>query len=228
MRSIAGFGACFGVALALAALPGIEAARADPPPWAPAHGWRAKHQKQDHSPYIDDDGDDDDRYDRRPAVIYQNPPSGYGVPSAIADRSCNRDMLGGLLGGSVGNDMLGGALGGIVGGLVGNQFGKGNGNIAATIGGVLVGALVGGSVGRSMDTVDQACAQQVLEQVPDRQSIGWDNPNGARYAMVPTRTYQSDGRYCREYRTRATVDGHKETMTGTACRLPDGSWQIVN
>ena len=34
--------------------------------------------------------------------------------------------------------------------------------------------------------------------------------------------------YCREYQTTATVGGMAQQSFGTACRQPDGSWQIRN
>jgi surface antigen len=174
-------------------VPGAPA-KADPPPWAPAHGWRAKHHR----------GDDDDEGPRRV----------YVMPYGLSERTCHRDLIGA-------------AIGGAAGGLAGSQIGRGNGRTAATIGGVVIGALVGGAVGRAMDDVDQACVGQVLEHVPDRERIGWRGHESG-YAVVPTRTYQNAGRYCREYQTEATVGGRVQSVYGTACRQSDGSWQIVN
>jgi hypothetical protein len=34
--------------------------------------------------------------------------------------------------------------------------------------------------------------------------------------------------YCREYRSTAEVAGARQEVVGTACRRPDGSWQIVD
>ena len=36
------------------------------------------------------------------------------------------------------------------------------------------------------------------------------------------------GRYCREYTTEAVVGGRTKQVYGTACRQPDGSWQLVS
>lgn len=48
-------------------------------------------------------------------------------------------------------------------------------------------------------------------------------PSGPTYGAV----YQSgDGRYCREYNTTATIGGRQERLYGTACMMPDGSWQF--
>jgi surface antigen len=45
--------------------------------------------------------------------------------------------------------------------------------------------------------------------------------------MKPMRSWEvADGRYCREYQTVATVGGRRQQAYGTACRQPDGSWQM--
>ena len=38
----------------------------------------------------------------------------------------------------------------------------------------------------------------------------------------------SDGQYCREYRTTVRIGGHYENSYGTACQQPDGSWRVSN
>lgn len=169
---------------------------ADPPPWAPAHGWRAKQHKHKH--------------DRR--EVYVRP--AYVVPYGISDSTCHRDLIGA-------------AIGGAAGGVLGSQVGKGDGRTVATVGGVLIGVLVGGAVGRSMDNADQACASQIMEYAEDRQPVVWSNGHD-QYQVVPARTFQSAGQYCREYRALATIGGRERTTYGTACRQPDGSWRLQN
>ncbi len=139
----------------------------------------------------------------------------YKPPFDIGLGRCNRDLIGGLLGAAAG-------------GLIGSRIGKGDGNLAAVAAGTLLGFLVGGGIGRSMDGADQSCLEQSLEHAEDGQEITWNNPDsGTRYQVVPTRTVKvADGRYCREYTTTATVGGKAETVYGTACRQPDGAWQI--
>ena len=84
---------------------------ADPPPWAPAHGYRAKHR------HYDDEGE---RY----------PATGY-----IVNGSCNRaalgTVLGGVVGGAVGAQVGKGSgrdtatvIGAIVGAVVGGSIGR--------------------------------------------------------------------------------------------------------
>lgn len=92
-------------------------AQADPPPWAPAHGYRAKHGKPQ-------------KHHDRATVAY--------VPYLDLDRGhCNRDVIGAALGGAAGaavgsqvargDDKLvgiigGAALGAIVGGMIGRSI----------------------------------------------------------------------------------------------------------
>jgi len=170
---------------------------ADPPPWAPAHGYRAKHKQKYKHDYA--------KYDRQYA----------SVPSDIGIGRCNRELIGGLLG----------AAGG---GLAGSQIGDGRGQLAAVAAGTVLGFLLGSNIGRSMDETDAACVTRALEHAEDGQDIVWDNSaRDVRYEVTPTRTYQrGDGRYCREYTSSAIVNGREQTVYGSACRQPDGSWEL--
>ena len=93
----------------------IAAAYADPPPWAPAHGWRAKHKHKE-------------KY-----VYYQPAPP----PFDIGLGRCNRDLLGAVLGGVAGGvvgasvakgdnrtvAIVGGTiLGAVIGGVIGRSM----------------------------------------------------------------------------------------------------------
>ena len=125
-----------------------------------------------------------------------------------------------------------GALGGAAaGGLLGAQFGSGSGQLAATGAGVLIGALIGSEIGRTMDEVDRAKANQAVVQAHTAQigeSIAWNNPDTGNYGtVVPVRDGTStSGLYCREFQQTVTIGGNTESAYGTACRQPDGSWQI--
>lgn len=196
-------GAVLAVTLALAValpIPFAGGALADPPPWAPAYGYRAKHKVKKRGRH---------KVEQFYQQAYRAPK--VGIPSG----TCNRDVLGALIGGAVG-------------GLAGSRIGQGDGRIAATAGGALIGLLVGGAIGRSMDRVDRSCIGQALEQAEDRRSVEWRNPDSATaYRVTPTRTYQqSDGRYCREYTAEATIGNKVQRTYGVACRQPDGSWKL--
>ncbi|MBN8530268.1 MAG: glycine zipper 2TM domain-containing protein, partial [Alphaproteobacteria bacterium] len=128
------------------------------------------------------------------------------------------------------SQLLGAILGGVAGGVLGNQFGKGKGNDAATIGGALAGLLVGSNIGTAFATpLDQRCAGYALETAKTGSQIAWQNPDSQdTYAIVPTKTYSQEGRYCREYQSVSSIGGRNRQTYGTACRQPDGSWEIVS
>ena len=136
---------------------------------------------------------------------------------------------------STGPKQTGGTLlGAAAGGLLGSQFGSGAGKLAATGLGIAAGAWLGSEIGASLDRADRLyanrTAQQSLEKSPTGVTSTWRNPDSGHSGTVtPTRTYKSpDGRYCREFQQTVTVGGKTEEAYGTACRQPDGSWQIVS
>lgn len=130
------------------------------------------------------------------------------------------------------NETVGGIGGAVLGGLLGSQVGGGSGRLVATGAGVLLGAIAGSAIGRTMDEVSkqkmQRTTQATLEHVADDNTSTWNNPNKQTSGTVtPVETYQrDDGRYCREYQQTVTIGGKTEEAYGTACRQPDGSWEI--
>ena len=132
-----------------------------------------------------------------------------------------------------GQKQTGGAvLGGVGGAIAGAQFGSGTGRIAAAALGTLLGALVGSEVGRSLDKADLAYANQANQRAqvaPINQPIQWRNPESGNYGTItPVRegTQSSTGAYCREFQQTVTIGGKTESAYGTACRQPDGTWQV--
>jgi surface antigen len=126
-------------------------------------------------------------------------------------------------------EQTGMVIGGILGGVLGNQVGGGHGRTAAIIAGTLAGAAIGGAIGQSMDATDRMRVGQSLETVRTGVPSRWHNPDtGNSYTVVPTRTYETAGGPCREYTIDAVIGGRMEQVYGTACRQPDGSWQIQN
>ena len=125
---------------------------------------------------------------------------------------------------------VGAATGAAAGGLIGAAAGGGAEGIVA---GVLLGGLLGGAVGNALDQRDREYMRQShyqsMETYRDGESSTWRNPNSGHYGSVtPTRTYQApSGQYCREFQQTVTVQGQTENAYGTACRQPDGSWQVV-
>jgi len=124
------------------------------------------------------------------------------------------------------------AVGAIAGGILGNQVGRGSGRVLATAVGAVVGGIVGSEIGRSMDQQDRMLAQQAemnaLERGPSGKPVAWRNPDNGRYGeVVPGTPYRRGPEDCRDYTHTVYIDGRPQTMRGTACRNPDGTWRQV-
>ncbi len=119
-------------------------------------------------------------------------------------------------------------IGGILGGVLGSQVGHGDGRTAAIIIGTMLGGAIGGSVGKSMDDTDRLKTAHALETVRTGVPSRWTNPDtGNSYAVVPTKTYETNSGPCREYIIDAQINNKPEKVHGTACRQPDGSWKTM-
>ena len=122
-----------------------------------------------------------------------------------------------------------GAFGGAAfGGLIAAAAGGGG---AAIAGAVIGGALLGGFAGNALDQRDKRLAaeaqQRALETAPTGQPVTWNNPDtGHTGTITPTKTYQANGSYCREFQSDVVIDGKPDKAWGTACRQPDGSWKV--
>ena len=125
------------------------------------------------------------------------------------------------------------AVGAVAGGILGNQFGKGSGNVAATALGAVIGGIVGSEIGRRMDQQDRMLAQQAelaaLEKGQSGVATPWRNPDNDHHGMVvPGRPYRQGADDCRDYSHTVYFEGRPETIRGTACRNPDGTWRNVS
>ncbi|MGY8986426.1 MAG: RT0821/Lpp0805 family surface protein [Sphingomonadales bacterium] len=117
-------------------------------------------------------------------------------------------------------------LGVVVGEAVG---GKGGGEV---IGGI-IGASIGGDIGRKLDDVDKIKFAQTRHMVLERYASGeegtWHNPDSGNSGIfVAKKAYQEDSRYCREFTQTVQISGKSEQAYGKACRMPDGTWHILN
>jgi surface antigen len=137
-------------------------------------------------------------------------------------------------GGGLDKSDIGTGLGALGGAVIGSSFGKGNGRVVGGVLGGLLGAGIGHEIGASMDRSDmqyyQQAQYQALENYQPGQSLPWNNPqNGHSGSFTPQAYYQSpNGQYCREFSQIINVGGQRQTAYGTACRQPDGNWQIVS
>lgn len=183
-----------------------DPAQAEPPNWAPAHGYhkdKHKHKKNTHL-HTNESG----RYKQPPATHYET-------------LSCDPH--------GISNSEIGTVVGGVIGGMLGANIGKGDGKTLATIAGVIVGASIGSSIGASMDEADRYCAGQAFVHAQDNQPVEWTNPDTQNhYTVIPRSTYNRHGKYCRDYTSNLNVNGKLGHVTGTACKQSTGNWKIIN
>ena len=125
--------------------------------------------------------------------------------------------------------MLGGLLGAGAGAGIAALAGGGPG---AIVGAAVGGALIGGYVGHKLDNRDKQLAAQAAQRAFEQNQAGqpsvWNNPDsGNSGSITPTKTYQlATGQYCRQYNQTIVIGGEPQQAYGTACRQPDGTWQI--
>jgi len=133
------------------------------------------------------------------------------------------------------NQTAGTVIGAGTGALVGSRFGKGSGRVAATIAGAMIGAYLGTQVGKALDERDRRMAERNAANSMTYGETGttstWNNPNtGNQGEVTPTsgKYRGNQGRVCRDFQEKVTLaNGKSETITGTRCQKPDGSWEFI-
>jgi surface antigen len=146
------------------------------------------------------------------------------LASTLALGGC--DVTSSGTGPSEGTGMLAGAFSG------GPTVGRGDAAAAAVTNAAL-GGLIGSRLGASLNDDDRRLAYQAQIDALDRGAPGapvpWRNPASGRYGnIVPGPTYDQKGTKCRGFSHTVTINGELESMRGTACRGPDGTWIAVS
>jgi surface antigen len=130
------------------------------------------------------------------------------------------------------NMTVGAVTGAVVGGVAGSFIGQGTGQIVAAGAAAVVGALVGAEIGKNMDNSDATNTYKAMNKNPKNKQMTWKNTKtGATYSVVPTSKVMAvdNHQHCRTYRATANIQNqNQKVMTGTACRLPNGTWQTIN
>lgn len=127
------------------------------------------------------------------------------------------------------NEAGGTVLGAVAGGLIGSRFGGGAGKVAAVMAGTMIGGFLGNQIGRGLDErAQQQAAYAQSQAVSYGQRQSWQAPSGARGYVDPGPVYSEQGRVCRQYTHTIYIGGRQEQGVGTACRAPDGRWDIVS
>ena len=188
------------VAFAIGPLTGI--AKADPPSWAPAHGYRAKHG----APQNTDTGEKA----RYPTL-----------PPGLEGGRCHPDRLSGKT--------IGLIVGATVGGAIGGKIAGHEDRVLGTALGAVVGALIGSKVGSALSENSRACIGETLQYAAANQTITWRDPDaGLDYALTPSNSVRNaQGETCRIYTIKAAMGTTTKTADGRACRYGDNAWQIV-
>ncbi len=135
--------------------------------------------------------------------------------------------------GSGRNSQSGTVVGAVAGGLLGSTLGKGDGRVAGAMVGAFLGGVVGNEIGKRMDEVDRRAAMEAeyraLETGPAGTAIPWRNPKTGHYGnVVPSKPYMANSQHCRTYTHTIYISGRPETLSGKACRRPDGTWHKIS
>ena len=71
-------------------------------------------------------------------------------------------------------------------------------------------------------------AQVRATTAPIGETIYWRDGSAAGSVTATREGNSSAGRYCREFQHEVTIGGKREQSYGTACRQPDGSWEVIS
>ncbi len=210
---------------AISLLFATTAALADPPHWAPAHGYRDKHDFSDSHDEGRDRNDDDDDHDRgRKRGKHRTEHQSFYV--GYSGTEYDRDFD--IRSGRCDREKVGAVLGGVAGGVVGNEVGNRDNRVVATILGAAVGALIGAKIGRDMDERDRSCVGHALELGTGGRRVRWTNrDSGVRYALIPLEGAQNGTGVCRDFRLTAARGDVVDTQEGRACQVRPGAWELA-
>jgi surface antigen len=206
---------------------------ADPPEWAPAHGWRKKQARDDHerhrdewrSDRRDDNDDDDDEHEHNGWRRHRDwhKPTHSNTPG-YSGRRWPKDY--GVISGHCDYRAVGAVVGGVIGGAVGARVGNDENRPIAILLGAVIGAVAGANVGRTIEEADRACIGHSLELTQDGRPVQWSNPHtGASYVVTPHAGFEHQGRVCREFDVLVSHEGREHPSHGRACQI-DGGWQV--
>lgn len=139
-------------------------------------------------------------------------------------------LLAGCATGPNQNQTLGTLAGAVGGAAIGSAFGQGSGKVAAIAAGALVGGFLGNQIGAALDADSQRYNYQAsVSAMETGYPQQWQNPQAGTYGTVqPGPATYVNNRTCRPYTNTVFIDGQQQVARGTACRNPDGSWQVVS
>jgi hypothetical protein len=74
---------------------------------------------------------------------------------------------------------------------------------------------------------EHEAAQIAATNAPVGERITWSEGRANGMVVATREGTSTSGRYCREFQQRVSIGGNTEEAYGTACRQPDGSWEVV-
>ena len=130
------------------------------------------------------------------------------------------------------NNRQGSLVGSFAGSIGGAQTGRGPSRVVTIPGGAVIGGIGSNEVGRQMSDRERGIAAnaeyRALEYGRSGAPTAWDYPaTSHRGSIVPGRPYQKGSQYCRTYTHTINRSASPETVKGTACREPNGTWRSV-
>jgi len=71
-------------------------------------------------------------------------------------------------------------------------------------------------------------ARKTVNEAPDNQTVSWENPDTKHHGdFTILKTFQKDGRTCKQLRVRNEADGRKASSVVDACQV-DGKWRLIS
>ena len=170
----------------------------EPPPWAPAHGYRNKHKSHHNHQYRGYDYYHDD----------------VAKDIGIFDGICKYEKIG---------TIVGGAAGAVIGAKVTDKEDR----VAGVVIGTIAGVILGKTIGKVIDERDRNCAGHALAYLDEGESLYWRNPNtNAEHQITTLSSYAQNGYDCKQFVTTTTFsNGHKTSYENDACLDYDGVWR---
>jgi len=75
---------------------------------------------------------------------------------------------------------------------------------------------------------EHEAAQVAATRAPIGEQIIWREGSANGSVTAIREGTSTSGRYCREFLQEVSIGGRKEQAYGTACRQPDGSWEVIS
>ena len=70
-------------------------------------------------------------------------------------------------------------------------------------------------------------ARKTVNEAKDNQTVSWENPDTKHHGdFTVLKSFQKDGRSCKQVQVRTEADGRKATSVVDACQV-DGKWRLI-